>query len=521
MVVTTVPANLRWFGGDMSRTSTVLGSAREYVMILAVAPFDIGFLIVLVGILVIVVASVFLKEVLKNWGKTTILKQFRRFFGPDLDVLETHDKHFPGYDLASVTQAFSSMRYDCCTDFKEIGAVNSHFNSMRMLLNHIQTFQGRLLYPTAPNYQRVPVDVNQESSFPTSGIYLAIMRSESGSDKVAVLLSAYSTHDNWDGMDTQSAPRQQITISIACRSRAVADRFFAELEERRKRLSIYRGKVIDPVVGTGGIFTIGFRAIQKVREEDLILPESVKDLLRRAVLGFCDHADILRELGVDLKRGVLLHGPPGTGKTSISLYLAGRLPQFTVCFVSGQRLLYPREICRMARYLQPAMIVFEDIDLIALERDANGLATVLGELMNQMDGCEPTDQVLFVMNTNSMERLEHAVKNRPGRVDQILSIPLPGNSERRQLLAHFARRVRLAVTDWDRVLAVTEGTTPAMIKEIVKRAAVNAIERNGHAGQASALIIEDSDLLLAAEQVQAMRDPERVPGKMGFHEAKV
>ena len=51
----------------------------------------------------------------------------------------------------------------------------------------------------------------------------------------------------------------------------------------------------------------------------------------------------------------------------------------------------------MARYLQPSMVVFEDIDLIAQERDANGLATVLGELMNQIDDCDPTDQVLFVI----------------------------------------------------------------------------------------------------------------------------
>src|SRR5262249_38598199 len=156
------------------------------------------------------------------------------------------------------------------------------------------------------------------------------------------------------------------------------------------------------------------------------------ELLRHAVVGFYAHKTVLEELGIDLKRGILLHGPPGTGKTSISLFLAGRLPSFTVCFVSGEQLLYPREICRMARYLQPAMVVFEDIDLIAQSRDANGLATVLGELMNQIDGCEPADQVLFVMNTNSLERLEGAVRNRPGRVDQIIEIGLPDREARRR-----------------------------------------------------------------------------------------
>ena len=60
-----------------------------------------------------------------------------------------------------------------------------------------------------------------------------------------------------------------------------------------------------------------------------------------------------------------------------------------------------------------------------------------------------------------------------------------------------------------------------MIKEIVKRAAVNALERDGHGIEASALVIDESDLLLAAEQVQAMRDPEWVPGRFGFREEKV
>src|SRR5205823_5565827 len=152
-----------------------------------------------------------------------------------------------------------------------------------------------------------------------------------------------------------------------------ADRFFAEVEERRRRSSIYRGKVIDPALHGGFIHAIGFRAIKQVREQDLVLPDAVKRLIDRAVVGFCSHGPLLERLGIELKRGILLHGLPGTGKTSISLYLAGLLPHFTVCFVSGERLLYPREICQMARYLQPSMIVFEDIDLVAQQRDANGL----------------------------------------------------------------------------------------------------------------------------------------------------
>jgi SpoVK/Ycf46/Vps4 family AAA+-type ATPase len=202
------------------------------------------------------------------------------------------------------------------------------------------------------------------------------------------------------------------------------------------------------------------------------------------------------------------------------------LPNFTVCFVSGRRLLYPREVCGMARYLQPTMLVFEDIDLIAQERDMNGLATVLGELMNQIDGCEPNEQVLFVMNTNSMDRIEQAVKNRPGRIDQIIHIPLPDQADRARLLRLFSARFAPSAEEIDRVAAATDGATPAMLKEIVKRAAVSAVaradgklvprphggngdgqaDRNGDGTASTELAITAQDLLLAYEQVQHLRN---------------
>jgi hypothetical protein len=463
-----------------------------------------------------------------------LLTEFRRFFGRDFDRLPTHDKYYPGYDIVSLNRALIGFQEEVTDDARTIGACA--VTTMRQLFDSFKYNPNQM--PGSITYGRMPIDVQEEASFIMNGLCFSVMRPEAGRglvkksaataggedlaepeeapEKIAVLLASLVYNAAaWDGMETHHMPRQQVTLSVACRSKEVADRFFAEIEERRKRLSVFRGKVIDPVVGPGGIQTVGFRPIQQVHEDDLVLPERVKHLLKGSVLGFYRHRDVLRSLDIELKRGILLHGPPGTGKTSISLYLAGCLPNFTICFISGERLLYPREVCRMARYLQPAMIVFEDIDLVAHERNANGLATVLGELMNQIDGCEPSDQVLFVMTTNSLERLEHAVKNRPGRVDQIIEIPLPSRGERRQLLTYFARNLRLSGDNLDRLLDATDGSTPAMLKEIVKRGAVNAIERNEGLGNGE-VILEEGDLLLATEQVRALRDPEALPGGLGF-----
>jgi energy-coupling factor transporter ATP-binding protein EcfA2 len=468
-------------------------------------------------------------------GRRPIYREFKQFFGEQLTELQTHDKLFPGYDVASLHRALGSFREECCLESRELGSCP--LRPLRRLFDSFQTAHGRLLKSDALVFQRVAIDVDRESSVLANGLYLAVMHTEAGAgrlrrtaslqggaetsgkgkgpEKIAILLTINGAYHHWDGMDTDHVPGHQVMLSIACSSREVADRFFVELEERRKRLSVFRGKVIDPVIHGGAVQGISFRAVKKVKEKDLVLPEEVTSLVRQTVVGFYENADLLEGLEVEMKRGILLHGPPGTGKTSLSLYLAGLLPRFTICFVSGDRLLHPREVCRMARYLQPSMVVFEDIDLIALQRDANGLATVLGELMNQIDGCEPTEQVLFVMNTNSLDRLETAVKNRPGRVDQIIEIPLPDRQARRQLFHAFARKVQLPEGDLEAVLEVTRNMSPSMLKEIVKRAVVAAVTRDGQ-GEEQTVRLEEEDLLLAAEQVRALRDPVLIPGNLGF-----
>jgi len=475
----------------------------------------------------------------------SIRKEFLWFLGPNFASLETHEKTFPGYDLASIHRALSSFADELCFGHRELGACQA--DSIHGLFALLEQPWFRNSIPQPLTFQRVPIDVEEETSLANNLLSFAIMKPEAGRfpnrrrksasviepqqtttddaaapERIAILLAMSSAGgEYWDNLDGRNAmPQAVIKISIACRSKSVADRFFDEIEDRRKRLSIYRGKVIDPVVSGGGIHSIGFRPIQRVNEDHLILPEDVKTLIKSSILGFYKHREKLEELGIEMKRGILFHSPPGTGKTSISLYLAGLLPNFTICFVSGERLLYPREICRMARYLQPSMVVFEDIDLVAQDRNATGLATVLGELMNQIDGCEVTDLVLFIMNTNSLERLEHAVRNRPGRVDQIIAIPLPDESHRERLIRYFATPLFLDVPDMKTLLRATDGATPAMLKEIVKRAAVNALGEQDKREKSEKLHVTEADLLLATEQVRALRDPEPIPGMLGFREPR-
>ena len=144
---------------------------------------------------------------------------------------------------------------------------------------------------------------------------------------------------------------------------------------------------------------------------------------------------------------------------------------------------------------------------LAGSHTSDEVANILGELMNQIDECEPNEQVLFIMNTNSLDRLERAVRNRPGRVDQIVQVPLPDAPTRARLLKLFAKNFAPNDATLEQVAAATEGATPATLKEIVKRAAVSAISRAGPGkGAAHAIQLRPEDLLLAYEQVRALRE---------------
>ena len=102
----------------------------------------------------------------------------------------------------------------------------------------------------------------------------------------------------------------------------------------------------------------------------VVLPDELLAGIERQVAGIARHSGRLLASGQHLKRGVLLHGPPGTGKTHTVRYLLGRLPEVTVIAISGQALGQIGEACSVARTLQPAVIVVEDVDLIAEERTA-------------------------------------------------------------------------------------------------------------------------------------------------------
>jgi ATP-dependent 26S proteasome regulatory subunit len=165
------------------------------------------------------------------------------------------------------------------------------------------------------------------------------------------------------------------------------------------------------------------------------------------------------------------------------MYLARQMPDRTVLVLTGQTLGLIEVSCSMARLLQPATLILEDVDLVAEERSrqSSGANTVLFELLNQMDGLAEDADVLFVLTTNRPELLEPALASRPGRIDQAIEVPLPDATCRSRLLDLYGRGLHLELAERDSVVERTEGASAAFIKELLRKAALFAAEADATA----------------------------------------
>jgi ATP-dependent 26S proteasome regulatory subunit len=122
------------------------------------------------------------------------------------------------------------------------------------------------------------------------------------------------------------------------------------------------------------------------------------------------------------------------------------------------------------------MVILEDVDLVAMDRDYEPTNAILFELLNGMDGLDEDHDILFVLSTNRADLLEPALAARPGRIDQAVELPLPDAGGRRRLLELYGEGLELELGDVDTLIADLEGVSPAFIRELLRRAALISAE---------------------------------------------
>lgn len=278
-----------------------------------------------------------------------------------------------------------------------------------------------------------------------------------------------------------------------------------------------RGKALVPM-RTGNVVypdsppDFRVQAIAPVAREEMVLAPGVLELVERNTLGFAAHSEALARLGMSARKGILLYGPPGTGKTLLVRYLASALGQYTKFILGAHQMEFLNEAVDAARILQPAMVVIEDVDLIAADRDGpwQSSPSLLNDLLNEMDGLGPDARVLFVLTSNRAEILEPALAGRPGRVDQAIEIGLPEDRERRVLLARYVHGLGLADETVAALSKRIGKVSPAFIKELCRRAAQEMLERGDNALENRDFERSLQDLRLRPKGAMPMRE------KVGF-----
>src|ERR1700730_14691674 len=179
--------------------------------------------------------------------------------------------------------------------------------------------------------------------------------------------------------------------------------------------------------------------------------------------------------------GILLYGPPGTGKTHTIRYLASNLPGHTTLIITAAQVALLAHYLSLARLLQPAMGVIEDVDLIARDRDDMGPCeeSMLNSLLNEMDGLKQDADILFILTTNRPEQLEGALASRPGRIDQAIEVPLPDSVGRTKLVQLYGKGLPIGDAVIGEAARRTKGVSAAFIKELMRRVAQASIARDG------------------------------------------
>jgi AAA+ superfamily predicted ATPase len=326
----------------------------------------------------------------------------------------------------------------------------------------------------------------------SNGIYLV----RDGGERLAIML-----------LPTTSGPQTEVNLQIVAAEQDKVEHVRREILRLAQERSLFRGQVISfgpEMFGHGSSTPLNFLTRPNVSRDQIVLPKALLDEIERQVIGVARHSHRLLASGQHLKRGILLHGAPGTGKTHTIGYLLGKLPGVTVIVISGRALSRITEACSLARTLHPAAVVVEDVDLIAEERTARpGQHPLLFQLLNEMEGLNSAADVTFLLTTNRADLLEPALAARPGRVDLAAELPLPDADARRQLLRLYADRLLLDGIDLDPVIARTEGVTAPFLKELLRRAALLAAEAD--ATGEGPLRVTDSDLATALGELLAGR----------------
>lgn len=254
--------------------------------------------------------------------------------------------------------------------------------------------------------------------------------------------------------------------------------------------SIYKSKAIRLRVTEEGKLNHDidpdFLATAQIKDDDLVLNPGEGEQVKTALWTPIFHTKACLTHKIPLKRGVLLEGPYGCGKSMICTITSKYAVENGWTFIALDDVRALGEALLFARRYAPAVVFAEDIDRAAEKRDQKG-----NDLLNVIDGILSKDaQVITVLTTNFVEKLDKAML-RPGRLDAVISIKAPDANSVQKLVRVYARDLLHEGSDLSEVGRELAGQIPATVREVVERSKLTMVQREGK-------VITAHDLLIAA-----------------------
>jgi len=405
-----------------------------------------------------------IRELLEESSRVSnaVSAPIREHLGPADEGLTVHAEQLSDFELPNLQLGLDAAFARPGWDARVLGLAGQGHHFMGLGLGDLMANEHLSVGP--PEYVNVPVGPGR--TLPCLAFAILLVTAPDG--PLAVFVQRGEAHGPAQG---------GLTVQAAAREPELASEFLADLRRLMEEHDVFRGQLLTIEVDRGGSRTVVFLERPEMDAAELVLPEGLLDRVVTHVVGPTRHRDELLARGRHLARGLLLWGPPGTGKTHTVRYLTGLLTDATVVVLSGPSLGLLGAFGNLARRLAPAVVVLEDVDLVAGERfGPSGTSPLLFELMNEMSGLAADADVAFVLTTNRPDTLEPALAARPGRVDLALEIPLPAAAERRRLLELYGHGLDLDPALLDDAVNRTEGATASFFRELLRKAAVAALE---------------------------------------------
>ena len=253
------------------------------------------------------------------------------------------------------------------------------------------------------------------------------------------------------------------------------------------------------------------KSAEGIRFDDVAGEDEAKENLTE-IVNYLHDPSKYQEIGASMPKGILLVGPPGTGKTMLAKAVAGEAnvpffsmsgSEFVEMFV-GMGASKVRDLFKQAKEKAPCIVFIDEIDAIGKKRDGqiggnDEREQTLNQLLTEMDGFEGNTGVIILAATNRPESLDPAL-TRPGRFDRRVPVELPDLKGREEILKVHAKKIKVAEdVDFNKVARMASGASGAELANIVNEAALRAV-RDGRKFATQADLEESIEVVIAGYQ---------------------